>query len=245
MKRFFYQTAKNAALKIPQIKQLYKRAYQTQQVVYDDPDLFNFMNRGSLCKQGGKVMFIDIVDACNIRCATCPRGYLQIESTSNIMDLELFQNIIKKGWTEGYRTIALYNWTEPFLNRNLSEYVKIAKEHGFTLEVSTNLSLNEIPHLEETLKAGVDYLIVSVSGDSQEIYQLNHVGGKFDTVTKHLHSISELLKTKKINTEVYLRLIEFDYNRSSARPLTKLAQKLGIHFEILKGNNGWRIKTNV
>ncbi len=79
-----------------------------------------------------------------------------MESTPDVMDIGLFDKIITKADSDGFTMIAFYNWTEPFLNRNLAEYVKIVKRHNPALAcvLSSNLSIPSIPHLEAVLSGG-------------------------------------------------------------------------------------------
>ena len=182
-----------------------------------------------------KGMCIDIINKCNLSCPTCARGNGQIKSTQGVLDTKKFREIVKKGKYEGYSQVGLYNWTEPFLVKNLEKYVCISKEEGMRVRISSNLSLNKIPHLESTLRAGVDELCVSVSGYYQDVYQINHKGGKIEVVFKHLRTLSRLLKQKKIDTSVNLRFIKFQYNHDCEEPLQRLAEKLGISFHTIPG----------
>lgn len=177
-----------------------------------------------------KTMVIDIVNACNLRCKTCSRGFGAIKSTSDVMDIGMYRDILKKGKAEGFTHVVLYNWTEPFLCSNLAEYVRIAKNDGFRLWLSSNLSFEEIPHLEEVLMAGADMLVVSVSGHTQDIYEVNHRGGRIEYVYKHLRHISLLLNKKKIQTDVILWLLMYSHNHDSHQPLKSFAEELGIKF---------------
>lgn len=195
----------------------------------------NICGAGKRLQMSEKIMFIDIVDSCNLKCRTCGMGLGHMPSTSGTMDIAMFHDIINKGKREGFSCVDLYNWTEPFLNANLGEYVKIAKQEGMKVRLSSNLSLKEIPHLEETLAAGVDILYVSVSGDTQDIYQINHLGGDLGTVTKHLHFISKLLKQNRIETHVILKFLKFSYNGHCEEPLSAFAKSIGIYFETIRG----------
>jgi hypothetical protein len=151
------------------------------------------------------------------------------------MDTLLFRRIVRKGKTESYSNVSLYNWSEPFLNKDLPIYVRIAKEEGMKVSVSSNLSLDSIPHLGETLAEGVDTLIISMSGSTQDVYEINHRGGDIEIVIEHMKTISKLLEQDKIKTQVYLRFLQFSYNKSCEEPLRTLADKFGISFEGLSG----------
>src|SRR6516162_7677567 len=121
------------------------------------------------------IAYVDTIDVCHLKCPSCIRGVRTIANTPRKMRLDLFESIVAKLKAANYRKISLYNWTEPFLNRTLEDYVRIIKAAGLVSEISTTLSLRHIDNLEATLVAGIDHIIVSISGARQEVYEINHV----------------------------------------------------------------------
>lgn len=183
-----------------------------------------------------KICLVDIIDACQLKCPTCARGARLMANSSKSMSLDLFRAIVEKAKSEGYDTIGLYNWTEPFLNKNLPEYISVIKEFDCICHVSSNLSLKgRFDTIERSLTAGLDYLIVSVSGYNQEIYEINHRGGKISYVKANLEYISKLLHDGAISTKVCLKFIKFDYNTQEELLLKEYANSLSIGFEIIDG----------
>lgn len=182
--------------------------------------------------------YIDIIDKCNLRCPTCARGAQLLKNSAKSMSIDLFKKIIGKAKGEGYNLIGIYNWTEPFLARALPEYISVVKGFGLCCEVSSNLSLNPLKYfstIEQSLVAGLDRLVVSVSGYSQTVYEINHVGGNISWVKENLEHVSQLRREGIISTRVFLRLIKFDYNIEEEPVLKEYANSLGIDFEVLDG----------
>jgi MoaA/NifB/PqqE/SkfB family radical SAM enzyme len=179
--------------------------------------------------------YIDTIDVCNLKCPTCIRGLRGMPNSGKKMPLEKFQNIIEKLSKEGYKRIGLFNWTEPFLNRNLHEYVDVVKQHGLFCIVSTNFSLRRIPGLEAALRSGIDHLIVSVSGFDQHVYEINHVDGNIDYVKENLRRAAALKATGLISARIVLRFIEFSYNQEQKEKLKNFAEELGTEFEVISG----------
>jgi len=182
-----------------------------------------------------KLMIIDLIDRCNLKCPTCARGLGVMPTSSKRMDKMLYKDILLKGRTEGYSRVALFNWSEPFLNTDLVEYIKIAKQENMSVLLSSNLSIKKIAHFEEVLATGVDHLTISISGDTQEIYQINHRGGNIDLVYNNIHLIFEMLQKKRINTKICLKFLKFTYNHSSEEKLAQIAKTYGINFKVHPG----------
>lgn len=183
-------------------------------------------------------LYIDTTNACQLKCQTCIRGIGGLKNTKDIMPLELFEKCICKAITEGYGAVGLYNWTEPFLNENLPEYIAIVKKHGLYCMVSSNLSLNPdkfFPRIEGSLVAGIDHLHVSVSGCEEGIYTINHRGGNINYVKQNLERIAKLKAKGAIKSKISLRLIKFDYNVDEEIKLQTYASSLGLDFEVIQG----------
>jgi MoaA/NifB/PqqE/SkfB family radical SAM enzyme len=179
------------------------------------------------------IAWIDTIDACHLKCPTCLRGARNFPNTSGKMDLATYSAIVDRLREQGYSRLGLFNWTEPFLNRDLDAYVARAKRTGFWTNLSSTLSLRRIPHLEPTLCAGVDLLTVSVSGSDQAIYEINHVGGTLEYVWRNLETVREIITRHGLPTRVDLRMLRFEYNAHQEQALRGRAASLGCEFELV------------
>ena len=154
------------------------------------------------------------------------------------MPIRQFEKILQKAKREGFNIIGLYNWTEPFLNKRLENYVSMVKKYGLYCGLSSNLSIKPTTYtnvIQNALRAGVDSMLVSVSGFNQEIYEINHVGGNIEWVKENLEMIALMKKKRQIKTRIFLKFIKFDYNRHEEELLRNYASKIQIEFEIIDG----------
>lgn len=174
---------------------------------------------------------IDIVDACNLMCRTCPRGWGEMKNTPNKMSVKTFRAILQKAVKNGCTAVELFNWTEPFLHPELPTFVKEVRSLGLPCDISSNLSLKNIPHLIETLRSGVSSLSVSVSGFTNDVHQINHKGSNIETVKNHLLTISKNKRALggSVNN-VTVKYITFDYNKDEIPIFEKYAKSLGLNF---------------
>lgn len=173
------------------------------------------------------VLAVDLVDACNLACRSCVRGSRRMPNRRGQMDLPLFEEIAAKAARIGFPSVSLYNWTEPFLCRNLHEYTNAAKERGLLCELSSNLSFRRIPGLVETL-ANCDILYVSVSGFTQATYRVNHRGGNVEYVKRNLDIIADALQAGAIRTRVIVKYFNFPYSRSEWPEFKKFAEERNL-----------------
>ncbi len=74
--------------------------------------------------------YIDIVDACNLRCQTCPRGLRMMKNSGEKMSFSEFKKILAKSKKNGASVVGLYNWAEPFLHPEITRFVKEIVDNG-------------------------------------------------------------------------------------------------------------------
>lgn len=171
---------------------------------------------------------VDIVDACNLRCPQCPRGTGTIPNTSASMSPEYFEKLCGRFKADGIRSVALFNWTEPFLHKQIARFVEIATRHRLKCAISSNLSLPNIPALEDCFAAGLRELLVSVSGFTNDVQTIYHRNSNIDVVKGHLKRIAE----NPANAEkTRIKFLRFKYNHESAEPFRRLAEEYGMQFD--------------
>lgn len=176
---------------------------------------------------------IDLVDACNLACRTCPRGLRVMKNHAGQMPLSTFEKIIRKAHNNGINTVELYNGTEPFLCQNLEDYTHILAACGLKCVLSSNLSLpikNLIMVLRDTA-----ILIVSVSGFAQDIYSVNHRGGNIEQVKNNLRIIAQAKRDGQIKTNVHIRYFNFPYAVKDYENFKKFADELGLSIALEQG----------
>ncbi len=176
-----------------------------------------------------KLLTIDIVGGCNLRCPSCPVGNMGAVNPAGLMDKGLFAKILRKGRKEHRANIALlYNWTEPFLHPELPEFIRMVKKEGMICCISSNLNIAR--NVEEVVMAGPDSIRISLSGFTQDAYGISHVRGDIERVKKNMKLLSDLLKrhgrTKK--TVVSVHFHKYLHNLHEVEPMRAYAEELGF-----------------
>ena len=178
--------------------------------------------------------YIDIVDACNLRCFGCPRGTEAIKSTTDVMPLDLYKKICAKLKSEGNRWVALFNWAEPFLHSQIPEFVEATVAKRMKCVISSNLSLPKISTLSACFEAGLNQLIVSVSGFSNDIQTIYHKNSNINLIKENLETIA---KTPEYAKKTVISFLRFDFNQDSIEPFRRYAANLGMYFANVKASN--------
>jgi len=141
-------------------------------------------------------VFLEINSACNLRCPTCTKGNqpavdgLKYEHQTGIMDEALMERILDKIAFENPNALVfLYGNSEGFIHPRLPECITAVKRRGLRAHLSSNL--NYIQRVLETLEAGPEQIIISLSGWTQEVYEKGHAGGDIDKVKANMRILAE------------------------------------------------------
>lgn len=174
---------------------------------------------------------IDIISTCNLSCPTCPQGQKPNNIRGGQMKPDLFRKIISKLKSDfpHLKNICLYNWTEPLLHNKLPEFVEIVKKAGFECDLSANL--NHIKNLEAVIKKDPDHIRVSLSGFTQEIYQIGHRNGNIETVKQNMRTLSNLIKKYHSSFKVTVIYLKYKHNLSEIPAMKEYALSLGFDFQ--------------
>lgn len=149
------------------------------------------------------IFYIDIVGTCNLRCPSCAVGNYAPQFPRSLMPITLFERILDKIEREhaGERIdIELYCWGEPVLHKGLAQIISLVKSRGLSVGLSCNM--NEFPRMREVVSSEPDFLRISLSGSSNDVYQLTHRGGDIDAVKNNMRLLRRLLDETGASTLV-------------------------------------------
>jgi tetratricopeptide (TPR) repeat protein len=150
--------------------------------------------------------FIDVVGTCNLSCPSCAVGNSPPQLAKGLMSPAVFNEVLATLQREyslfPRKFIDLYNWGEPGLHPHLAKLINAAKDQGFGVGISSNL--NAFPDLRDTIKAGPDYLRISVSGMRNSNYQTTHRGGNIHAVKANMYHVREFIDRYKSPTIVQM-----------------------------------------
>ena len=155
---------------------------------------------------------IDTTNICQLKCPLCHTGLGTIDRDKGIMHFETYTKTIDQ--IKDYCVwLSLYSWGEPFLNRRIHEFVAYAHQNRIATIMSTNLVKPLSPEMTENIiKSGLDVLIVSLDGVTQEVYEKYRVGGRLDRVLDNLR----LLVQKKKELGYATPHVEWQFHRYAA-----------------------------
>ncbi len=131
--------------------------------------------------------------SCNLRCPECPSGMRAFTRPTGMLDNSFFKQTIDEMHKE-LLYLIFYFQGEPFLNPGFLDMVKYASDRKIYTATSTNAHYLKDEIARRTVESGLDRLIVSIDGTTQETYQSYRVGGKLEKV---IEGTKNVVKWKK------------------------------------------------
>lgn len=189
---------------------------------------------GAINEQHSKMhswrIFLEINSKCQLRCPTCTKGNMDgYDHQTGFMDPGLMERILDKIKSENPKArIMLYGNSEPMLHPKLAECIASVKKRGLECEFSTNL--NHVNRLDDVLAAQPDFIIISLSGFTQEIYERGHAGGNIEKVKKNMVVLSEANARANPKIHIAVNFHQYTDNDHELPLMKEYATGLGFGF---------------
>lgn len=166
--------------------------------------------------------------SCNLRCPECPSGLRQFSRPTGMLKKDFFTQTIDEIHRE-LLYLIFYFQGEPYLNPNFLDMVAYAHAKGIYTATSTNAHFLTEERAKKTVESGLDRLIISIDGTTQEVYQSYRVGGKLDKVIAGAKNIVKWKKELKSKTPfVFFQFLVVKPNEHQIEDIKKLAKEVGV-----------------
>jgi radical SAM protein with 4Fe4S-binding SPASM domain len=174
------------------------------------------------------IVEIEPTTSCNLRCPQCPSGLREFSRNTGMLDLELYKKILDEISPELVYVI-LYFQGEPFLNKKFLDFVKYAAEKNVYTATSSNAHYFTDDMAKATVQSGLDRLIISIDGTSQDTYSKYRIGGNLEKVIAGTKNLLKWKKELKSNTpHIIWQFIAFKHNEHQIPEFKKLAKEVGV-----------------
>lgn len=172
--------------------------------------------------------------SCNLRCPQCPSGLRSFSRDTGMLDVELYRNFINENYKE-LVYLLLYFQGEPYLHKQFFKLIQIASEKNIYSATSTNAHYLSRENSIQTVKSGLDRIIISIDGLDQESFNKYRVGGSLEKVIKGtIELVTAKKKLKKNYPFIIWQFIVFKHNEHQVEEIKKLGKKLGVNQVAIK-----------
>jgi radical SAM protein with 4Fe4S-binding SPASM domain len=125
--------------------------------------------------------------------------------------------------------LIFYFQGEPYLNPDFLNMVNYASKKGMYTATSTNAHYLTDDNARKTVESGLDRLIISIDGTTQDVYQQYRVGGKLDKVLEGARNIVKWKKELKSRTPfVFFQFLVVKPNEHQLEEVKQLAKEVGV-----------------
>lgn len=138
-----------------------------------------------------EIVQIESTNICNAKCVFCPRD--DMHRRQGVMDMALYRKIADECAALRIEHVRMHNYGEPFIDRQLVEKVRYAKERGIPqVGMISNGSLITEDVARGMIDAGLDAINISVDASGREVFERTRVGLKYDKVIANIERLVRL-----------------------------------------------------
>lgn len=171
-------------------------------------------------------LFVDLSSACNLKCPVCLTGQGEMIPRENRMSVDNYKSIVEPLKDYLY-LVFLYNWAEPFLNKDAYEIIEFNHLSNMGSVISSNLSLKI--DADSMVDSGLEYLIVSVDGLTQDVYEEYRINGKVELVIANIEKIVQAKRKKKSRSPfIEWQTLVTRKNEHQLKEIEAFAYELGV-----------------
>jgi len=166
--------------------------------------------------------------SCNLRCPECPSGLRAFTRPTGMLQKDFFKETIDQ-LSKELMYLVFYFQGEPYLNPSFLDMVGYAKSKGIYTATSTNAHYLTEANARKTIESGLDRLIISIDGTTQDVYQQYRIGGKLEKVLEGARNIVKWKKELKSKTPfVFFQFLVVHPNEHQIDDIKKLAAEIGV-----------------
>ncbi len=168
---------------------------------------------------------IEPTSLCNLRCPECPSGARTLTRPGGFADLEAACRLIDEV-APRVAGIQFYFQGEPFLHRDLPALIAHARKRNMFVGISTNAHFMTRELADTLVQVGLQRLVVSLDGVTEESYTAYRVGGSLATVLESLeHLRAARASARHCRTDVILQFLVNKFNEGEIETARALASR--------------------
>lgn len=180
--------------------------------------------------QWGSPMTVSIepTTACNLRCPECPSGLRAFSRPTGNLKEDFFRATMDE-LSKDLIYLIFYFQGEPYINPQFLSMVKEASDRGIYTITSTNGHFLNDKNSKATIESGIDRVIISVDGTTQEVYEQYRKSGKLENVLQGARNLVAWKKKLKSSTpHIIFQFLVVKPNEHQIDDIYTLAEEIGV-----------------
>ncbi|MCB5251958.1 MAG: radical SAM/SPASM domain-containing protein [Candidatus Cloacimonadaceae bacterium] len=186
----------------------------------------SLLSKKVVMKHYPPAVMIEPTNICNLKCPLCPSGNGTLKRERGMMDLNGFLKIVDQ-IHHHTAMLILWNQGEPYLNPDFNKMVAYAAQKKLYTMTSTNASL-ALDH-DAIVRSGLDRIIISMDGISEETYNSYRINGDFTLVLDNMQKLIDAKKRLNSKTPfIVWQYIVMRQNEHEIPAVRRKARELGV-----------------
>ncbi len=171
---------------------------------------------------------VEPTTSCNLRCPECPSGLRAFTRPTGMLDQGFFEKTLDE-LSGRLWYLIFYFQGEPYLHPEFTKMVRAASQRGIYTATSTNAHYLTDEQSRKTIESGLDRLIISIDGTTQDVYEQYRVGGKLEKVLEGARNIVKWKKELHSPTPyVIFQFLVVQPNEHQIEAVKQLAKEIGV-----------------
>lgn len=171
---------------------------------------------------------IEPTTACNLGCPECPSGLKKFTRPTGNLQGEMFSNLLESVGSN-LMYLNFYFQGEPYINARFLDMVKLGHERGIYTSTSTNAHFLTPENARKTVASGLQRLIISIDGTTQETYEAYRKRGSLEKVLEGTRNV--LAAKKEMNSsspQIVFQFLAVRPNEHQIEEVKRLGKTLGV-----------------
>jgi radical SAM protein with 4Fe4S-binding SPASM domain len=171
---------------------------------------------------------IEPTTACNLACPACPSGLKSFTRPTGKLNINEHATWLKE-LKKSVFYINYYFQGEPFLHRQFLQLIHAAKKEKIYTATSTNAHFIDLQKAQEIVASGLDRLIISIDGLTQETYESYRINGQLSKVMEGSKAMVKAKKMAKSHTPYLIfQFLVVRANEHQIEQVQAIATDIGI-----------------
>lgn len=171
---------------------------------------------------------IEPTTTCNLGCPECPSGLKSFTRPTGNLDYTFYKKTIDE---IGDKLIYLYFYFqgEPYMHPKFLELVKYAAQRKIYTVTSTNAHFLTERKARETVASGLDRILISIDGTTQQTYEQYRIGGSLEKVLEGTKNLVQAKREMNSNTpHIVFQFLVVKPNEHQIEEVKQLAVEIGV-----------------
>ncbi|MCB0639918.1 MAG: SPASM domain-containing protein [Lewinella sp.] len=166
--------------------------------------------------------------ACNLRCPECPSGLRSFTRATGNLRTDFFRQTLDE--LAGHLLYLIFYFQgEPYINPGFLEMVRYAHGKGIYTITSTNGHFLNDDHARRTIESGLDRLIISVDGTTQDVYQQYRREGQLEVVLQGARNVIKWKRQLRSRTpHIVFQFLVVKPNEHQIDDIRRLGEEIGV-----------------